>query len=307
MASPKDMHDAQQVMYGAAGVVTWLVWDTVIHLDVEIDSIWRRPRTWVKFLYFFIRYTPIIHTLALVIALGHNHRYSDATCKGWIFYELIYMEVLTLAVEIVLVMRLYALYNANQLVLWAIILAFAAEVAVMVVCLCIVLPGMTFTPACLVAHADGIFVAYWASSLAFETLLFLLTLVKFYHSVAHAFREQSILGVFLRDGTWAFALIFVAMLLNLLMYKLCTTPLAGMGYGWALAALAFSGAHILLNLQSLGAPHALADTCLPSDRSAPPHGCARGCGAEDSGETAAERFTTVLQAVDVAYEMRETV
>ena len=96
------------------------------------------------------------------------------------------------------------------------------------------------------------------------------------------------------------------MLLNLLMYKLCKTPLAGMGYGWALAALSFAGAHILLNLQGFGACRAPTNTCLPSERDAPPHGCACGC-AEDSEATAAERFTTVLQNADVAYEMREVV
>ena len=49
---------------------------------------------------------------------------------------------------------------------------------------------------------------YRVSSLAFETLLFVLTLVKFSQSVARSFREQSIVGIFVRDGTWAFALIF---------------------------------------------------------------------------------------------------
>lgn len=309
MASHKDMYDAQQVMYGAAGVVTWLTWDAMIHLDVEVEAIWRRPRTWVKFIYFFIRYTPIVHTLALVIALGHNHRYPDSTCRGWIFYELIYMEVLTFAVEVILVMRLYALYNANKLVLWVILAAFMAEVAIMVVCLCIVLPGMTFTPACLVAHTSGVFISYWASSLAFETFLFILTLVKFYHSVSCSFKEQSIIGIFLRDGIWAFALIFVAMLLNLLMYKLCKTPLAGMGYGWALASLSFAGSHILLNLRGFGARCPVTtDTDLPTDaRFSASHTGPCGCGCVSDSEASAtcQRFTTVVQSTNMAYEMQE--
>ena len=32
----------------------------------------------------------------------------------------------------------------------------------------------------------------------------------------------------------------VAMLLNMLMYKLNKTPLVGMGYGWAFAAMSFA-------------------------------------------------------------------
>jgi hypothetical protein len=42
-----------------------------------------------------------------------------------------------------------------------IILAFLAEVAMMIGCLAIVLPKMTFSPDCLVAHAPGLFMAYW--------------------------------------------------------------------------------------------------------------------------------------------------
>ena len=95
------------------------------------------------------------------------------------------------------------------------------------------------------------------SSLAFETFLFILTLIKFFQSISR--ERTSILFVFVRDGTWAFALIFgkcltsfmycvlthpghgtVAMLLNMLMYKLNKTPLAGMGYGWAFACMSFA-------------------------------------------------------------------
>ena len=42
-----------------------------------------------------------------------------------------------------------------------IILAFIAEVTVMIVCLSIVLPRMTFSPDCLVAHAPNLFMSYW--------------------------------------------------------------------------------------------------------------------------------------------------
>ena len=55
----------------------------------------------------------------------------------------------------------YVLYNHNKMILWLIILAFTAEVTLMVVCLSVVLPKMTFTPDCLVAHAPGLFIIYW--------------------------------------------------------------------------------------------------------------------------------------------------
>ena len=49
--------------------------------------------------------------------------------------------------------------------------------------------------------------AYWLSSLAFEAFLFALTVSKFVHSVSRD-RAQSVLFLFMRDGTWAFVMIF---------------------------------------------------------------------------------------------------
>ncbi len=86
----------------------------------------------------------------------------------------------------------------------------------------------------------------------FEAFLFVLTLLRTFQSVTVSLAPggHSITYIFMRDGTWAFALIFggcfqvqlvslskgylkpltAAMLLNALMYKLRHDPFAGMGY-----------------------------------------------------------------------------
>ncbi|KIP08572.1 hypothetical protein PHLGIDRAFT_377107 [Phlebiopsis gigantea 11061_1 CR5-6] len=253
MRSPADLEFALQVTYATACATVWLVWDAIIHFDVEVDCIWKRPKSWVKWAYVFVRYTPILHGGAL-FTLTSKARFSTSGCRGWVYEQLIFVEMLTVVVEGILVMRLYVLYNHNKIILWMIILAFIAEITLMVVCLSVVLPKMTFTPDCLVAHAPGLFIIYWLCSLAFETFLFVLTLIKFFQSITRD--TKSILFTFVRDGTWAFALIFVAMLLNMLMYKLNKTPLVGMGYGWAFAAMSFAGSHVLLNLRRLALPEA---------------------------------------------------
>lgn len=66
---------------------------------------------------------------------------------------------------------MYILWNENKWVLWTIAAAFLAEVVVMIVCLCLVLPVMRFTPDCLVAHTAGIFVSYWFVSSHSATML----------------------------------------------------------------------------------------------------------------------------------------
>ncbi|THH01022.1 hypothetical protein EW026_g1602 [Hermanssonia centrifuga] len=221
--------DKRALNTAAVGALSWLIWDTIIHFDVEVACIWQRPKLRVKMTYAFIRYGTIFQAGA-VATLAGSARFSNTGCRDWIIEELVYMEALTLVVEVILVMRLYVLYNQNKTILLAMVTLFAAEIAMMIAVLVFVLPRMTFGPDCLVAGAPSFFMAYWLSSLAFETFLFVLTLVAFFQSVRREWGRQSILFVFVRDGTWAFVIIFICLLLNTLMYRLNTNPLAGMGY-----------------------------------------------------------------------------
>ncbi|KAI0697144.1 hypothetical protein BC835DRAFT_1339264 [Cytidiella melzeri] len=249
------LFDEQQVVHAAAGALAWMTWDALIHLDIEVERIWQRPRSWVKALYFSVRYLPIFHQLAVTTALSGIFTWSPTACKGWVYYQLIFVQVVTALVEVILVLRLYVLYSRNRVVLAALVLAYTAEISMMAVVLGMTLPKLRFGDTCLLKGSPGIFMAFWLSSLVFETFLFVLTLIKFLQSVAHNIGKHSILFIFVRDGTWAFALIFVSQLFNMLMYKLAHSPFAGMGYAWALGVFSFSGSHVVLNLRGIGLPN----------------------------------------------------
>ena len=55
----------------------------------------------------------------------------------------------------------YVLYNQSRLILLIIMLAFAVEIALMVVSLVIVIPNQTFSPTCLAEKSPGIYIMYW--------------------------------------------------------------------------------------------------------------------------------------------------
>ncbi|TFK89678.1 hypothetical protein K466DRAFT_17068 [Polyporus arcularius HHB13444] len=106
------------------------------------------------------------------------------------------------------------------------------------------------TEGCIVTLTPRLFSFYWILPLAFETTLFALTLFKFATSVSGRSvvgRKDSIMFVLLRDGTWAYAVIFAAMLLNTVFYAVETTPLAGVSFAWEIATLSFAGSHVVLN------------------------------------------------------------
>lgn len=58
------------------------------------------------------------------------------------------------------------------------------------------------------AHIEALTHVKRLSSLTFETFLFVLTLVKFFENAKAVYGRESVIYIFIRDGTWAFAVIF---------------------------------------------------------------------------------------------------
>ncbi|KAL1943889.1 hypothetical protein VTO73DRAFT_3707 [Trametes versicolor] len=54
-----------------------------------------------------------------------------------------------------------------------------------------------------------------------------------------------------RDGTWAFILSLVILVLNLVVYNVFLKTLPGVAYFWATSILSFIGSHVLLNLRQI--------------------------------------------------------
>ena len=67
-------------------------------------------------------------------------------------------------------------------------------------------------------------------SLTFETLLFVLTIARFIDAVRQGWGMGPIMQQFVADGTWAYALIFVVMLINMMLYKYVHSTLTGICY-----------------------------------------------------------------------------
>lgn len=140
---------------------------------------------------------------------------------------------------------------------------FVPEIVALSYILAVVTPKLTFNDDCFVTSSPPLFVAYWSVthayslgyhahghscriiSLVFETILFLLTLVKFLVAVKQGWGRRPVMREFVTDGTWAYMLIFgtctivsacgaachrcdlVTMLVNSMLYKLVHSPLAG--------------------------------------------------------------------------------
>ncbi|KIP06166.1 hypothetical protein PHLGIDRAFT_47005, partial [Phlebiopsis gigantea 11061_1 CR5-6] len=129
-------------------------------------------------------------------------------CQQWIIIEALSAVVLEVAVEIILIMRIYAMYTANRRLIQLLVPAFVAQLIIIAVSLSVSLPKLMASPNCEETIFPIEIIAYSICSIVFEGFLFGLTLYKYYTACAEGWGGGALLSILVRDGMWAFLLVF---------------------------------------------------------------------------------------------------
>ncbi|EKM52421.1 uncharacterized protein PHACADRAFT_186572 [Phanerochaete carnosa HHB-10118-sp] len=239
----------RSVSYSEVASITLLTWDTIVTFSEEVELIWEKNWTPAKGMYLVARYLPWVFQLALLplnIGGSTGLRFSIIECKRWMTVQAVILQLIITSVDAILITRVYALYNRSRALLGVLSALFLAELFGLSYILAVVTPKLTFNDECFVTSSPSLFVVYWIVSLAFETILFVLTLVKFGCAVKQGWGRRPVMRDFVTDGTWAYTLIFVTMLVNAMLYKFNTTPLAG-GCSPFSPLQVYQGSRVILN------------------------------------------------------------
>ncbi|KAI1795290.1 hypothetical protein LXA43DRAFT_1108346 [Ganoderma leucocontextum] len=255
----------RNVSYSEVACVAILTWDVFVTLADEVELIWKRRWTAAKFMYLIARYLPWLVQLAL-LAINVNGTtglaFTFRQCASWQIVQGTLLQVIVTTVDVILIIRVYALYDKNRFLLLGVGTLFLAEIVALCCLLANVTPRLTYNDECYVTSSPPNFQYYWVVSLAFETLLFLLTIVKFLDGLRNGWARGLFVQQFITDGTWAYALIFLVMLVNMMLYKYIHSTLTGICYTWLLVVLSFAGSRLVLFPRSRAA---LPDEDLLSD------------------------------------------
>ncbi|KAJ7910846.1 hypothetical protein B0H13DRAFT_2011099 [Mycena leptocephala] len=101
-----------------------MVWDYIITLEDERELFWkRRPWTLATCLFLWIRYAGILLT-----AFGLSPDLTDFVRHSWIRVEAVVGVSISSAIQVILQLRIYALYDASPRIAALIIGAFAVEI-----------------------------------------------------------------------------------------------------------------------------------------------------------------------------------
>jgi len=251
--------------YNTVAAFMFLLWDHCISFSEEVELVWRSKWSLVKVLFLIIRYLAfIVQLVNLVIdAMPQLVHPSVSSCMGWIKWQLVSGQILIICVDVLLVLRVYAFYGRSKVLLTVLIVLFLCEAISMAIIGGISIPGADMldlvanplpsnlhVPACVALTLPPLFSKYWISGLIFGSILFFLVTVKFVQTRWNAGVDSPhVLIVFVRDGTWAFAVLFGINLWMCLSFK-SSAQQGDISLTWSYSVLGFCGSRLVLNLRS---------------------------------------------------------
>ncbi|KAF9003890.1 hypothetical protein BDQ17DRAFT_1325793 [Cyathus striatus] len=218
----------------AAAALTALVYDTLLTFGREYEHIWKAKWSLPMILYFCTRYYGVLRDSKVA-----RNIFGGLRCRGGPI-------IFTTTVNVILILRLHALYNHNFKVLLFLIISllaeFGSELFISTKVAMIAAPAV-FTaplglpiPGCLTSVETKFTLGSWIPCLLVAFLFFFMTMVKFFKSTQKGGRtaawklaEQKsfspLLMTFFRDGTVFFFVIAVTLLVCTLITTLVKGPL----------------------------------------------------------------------------------
>ncbi|KAJ6602653.1 hypothetical protein DFH09DRAFT_1125288, partial [Mycena vulgaris] len=222
----------QATKYYNVAVLAMLVYDYFLTLPLEIDQVWKR-HAWSlpKILFILFRYLTPIFQLGSIMA-DQLTTWTSASCEQWIWWRIIVDESLAVATSLVLILRVYALFNRAK---WALGLMLSALVANIIVAFWS-FPASTMAPlppgvsGCFIGPkspndiTSGKIASLFISLLMLDTLIFILTALRVYQSKRSAGMSTPLAEIIIRDGFLYFSVIFIVNLGNVVLIESTRIP-----------------------------------------------------------------------------------
>ncbi|KAJ3988534.1 hypothetical protein F5890DRAFT_1491248 [Lentinula detonsa] len=241
----------------------FLAWEILITLDDEVELIWSKPRhSWIKWAFLLARYGALSLLLAgrvleLIVTYSTMHLNTNSIRIWFALQGLLAFSIMAGA-EIVMMARVYALYNRNKLVGYGFITLMLAEVFTALLGFGLTFPPPSFDPQLIITTTPGSFEYFSISTLVSQIVVVLLSVARYRYMYRRGHWEGTrIIKLMFRDGTLAFLVFF---LLSLLMavYHILQEPFAPSEYVWSISIISVTECRLILNLQKL--PISEADT-----------------------------------------------
>jgi len=238
-----------------------IVYDHLITLDQEIDLVWYAPWTMGKILFFLNRYYPLCIVVFNQYTL-FTINLTDELCMAWLRWQGWTGLATCMVAEIILQLRLYALYFLDKKVLLFMVISFLGTSACAAAIMGEVLSNFTVQshiipgfPFCIPIKVPNYLFSFWIPILAFESILCGMALFRgfqafrYRHSVFQSGRH--LVTLLLRDSIIYYLIIFVTILTNLLVWSTGQVGLIEIPVGFTVAMSCVMGNRLILNVRQM--------------------------------------------------------
>lgn len=230
------------------------LYDHLITLDSEIEHVWRSKQKWrlPTYCFFVFRYIPPVISIVNFFA-DHDPRFRGSICQNWIWLPVFNAPLVSMSTGVILVLRVWVIYNKA---LWVIILLvplYLAEIGVMLWSVPAGAPAQ-LPPGwvgCVPSKKPGTgnrLSAMFVAALAFDTVLFALTIAR--GIFFRATRSKIGIGkLIIRDGTVYFFIIFIVNLANVLLLTIAPEDLSAINTPFSSLIAATMVSRLVFNLR----------------------------------------------------------
>jgi len=238
-----------------------VIYDHLITLDQEIDLIWMAHWTPGKVLFLINRYYALASVIFNNYVLFSTHL-SDSFCLRWFRWQGCTGLLVSTIAEIILQLRIYALYHLNRRVLFFMLVAFIVSVGTAATIMGLVLarvstnsqflPGVVF---CLPLNVPSWFYTFWIPTLAFESLLCGLALFRAFgdfKSRSTMFQSgRHIVKILIRDSVIYYLIMFATYFANLVIFLAGSPGVLESGIGFSVTMSCVMGSRLCLNIRDV--------------------------------------------------------
>ncbi|GLB39415.1 hypothetical protein LshimejAT787_0605770 [Lyophyllum shimeji] len=233
--------------------LTVLIWDSLINFEDEYEHIWQLHTGLAKRIYIFSRYYGICwHIIDCAAMLGPLASIGTRPliCAIWHGSKLFTGLWLLVALEVVLAIRLYALYCKDRSIGIFLAVLLGTGLAVTVTCYVRTTRRVQFDEACLLRKTPYEYVYFSTFCFMRHALLWTLTMHKRNVGRLGHLHRAPIVHLMLRDGAWIFAGITV--LLAALVPSSFLRPANGQAmFPWFTSLVSIFTCRLVLNMQRL--------------------------------------------------------
>ncbi|KAH7924348.1 hypothetical protein BV22DRAFT_1035246 [Leucogyrophana mollusca] len=243
------------VNYHCVASLCFMVWDILVTLDVEVQHVWPKPRQALfKWLYLLIRYG------ALVLQIFHQFavpfitegRATASLCKAWFMYAVITAQAMTSAVELILMTRVYALYNKSRRIALLLFALAMCEIMTLAINSVHTIPNLQASNVeiCILAKPPPEIVYYSLTVLLTQSTLLVLTILKHVFVRRMGLGRTPIVSQLTRDGTVVYGIMFVLLLMTAVFCK-SDQQITIVMFFWSMSVSSTCGCRLIINMQRL--------------------------------------------------------